>query len=76
MYLMNLSMDSFQEKLAKVNIAVLPVGMIEAHGRHCPLGTDMLIPRHPELAQPGFRNLRVLCGFGAETLGSGQAYDF
>jgi creatinine amidohydrolase len=45
MYLMNLSMDSFREKLTKVNIAVLPVGMIEAHGRHCPLGTDMLIPR-------------------------------
>lgn len=45
MYLMNLSMDTFQDKLASVRTAILPVGMVEAHGRHCPLGTDMLIPR-------------------------------
>jgi creatinine amidohydrolase len=38
-------MDTFQEKLASVRTAILPVGMVEAHGRHCPLGTDMLIPR-------------------------------
>lgn len=46
MYLINMSMDSFKEKLNSVKTAVLPVGMVEAHGRHCPLGTDMLIPRH------------------------------
>lgn len=45
MYLMNLSMENFKEALARVKVAILPVGMVEAHGRHCPLGTDMLIPR-------------------------------
>jgi hypothetical protein len=60
MYLMNLSMDSFQEKLVKVKAGVLPVGMIEAHGRHRPLGTDMLIPFPGTLNFPS----QVLAGDG------------
>ncbi|MHB9146788.1 MAG: creatininase family protein [Symbiobacteriia bacterium] len=27
-------------------VAILPVGTMEAHGMHCPLGTDTLIPEH------------------------------
>lgn len=27
-------------------VAILPIGTMEAHGYHCPLGTDTLIPEH------------------------------
>jgi creatinine amidohydrolase len=47
MYMMNIHMNQFQ-KLTKedgVNTVLIPIGMLEAHGEHCALGTDTLIPR-------------------------------
>ena len=32
------------EKITNCPIAYLPIGTLEWHGRHMPLGTDMLIP--------------------------------
>lgn len=46
MYLLTLNMDQFAEAVQSVDTAVLPIGMTEAHGHHCPLGTDVIIPRH------------------------------
>jgi creatinine amidohydrolase len=45
MYMMDLNMTTFQEVQNRVNTVLLPIGMIEAHGPHCSLGTDILIPR-------------------------------
>ncbi|HDM92497.1 MAG TPA: creatininase family protein, partial [Candidatus Korarchaeota archaeon] len=30
--------------LDEVDLAILPVGVVEAHGPHLPLGTDFIIP--------------------------------
>jgi creatinine amidohydrolase len=38
-------MSDFTEQVKRLDTAILPVGMTEAHGHHCPLGTDTLIPR-------------------------------
>ena len=46
MYLLTMNMDQFAEVVQSVDTAILPIGMTEAHGHHCPLGTDVLIPRH------------------------------
>ena len=32
--------------LGKIDTAILPVGSVEAHGQHCPLGTDNFAPWH------------------------------
>lgn len=45
MYMMDLNMTSFQEAKKTINTVLIPIGMIEAHGPHCSLGTDVLIPR-------------------------------
>lgn len=47
MYMMNLTMHEFirQMEEKRVNTVLIPIGMLEAHGEHCALGTDMLIPR-------------------------------
>jgi creatinine amidohydrolase len=45
MYMMDLNMTTFQKLQSDINTALLPIGMIEAHGPHCSLGTDILIPR-------------------------------
>lgn len=40
-----LSTLTFEQKvLGKIDTVILPIGTIEAHGPHCPLGTDALIP--------------------------------
>jgi creatinine amidohydrolase len=44
MYLMDLNMRSFQGLQQKIDTVLIPIGMIEAHGPHCSLGTDILIP--------------------------------
>ncbi|AEJ41584.1 creatininase subfamily protein [Sulfobacillus acidophilus TPY] len=47
MYWENLTTKSFQEQvLGQINTALLPVGSVEAHGQHCPLGTDNLAPTY------------------------------
>lgn len=45
MYMMDLNMRSFQQVRLNVDTVLIPIGMIEAHGPHCSLGTDVLIPR-------------------------------
>jgi creatinine amidohydrolase len=45
MYMVNLNMTSFQAFRNTANTVLIPIGMIEAHGPHCALGTDILIPR-------------------------------
>ncbi|MFZ3589978.1 creatininase family protein [Bacillus sp. DJP31] len=45
MYMMDLNMRKFQEQKKHINTVLLPIGMVEAHGPHCSLGTDVLIPR-------------------------------
>lgn len=39
-----LTMDGFHEATKKADTLLLPIGSIEAHGHHLPLGTDALIP--------------------------------
>ncbi len=46
MYMQQMNMEQFTAALERTATAVLPIGMTEAHGHHCPLGTDTLIPRH------------------------------
>jgi creatinine amidohydrolase len=47
MYLMNINMREFRKKVQEegINTVLIPIGMLEAHGEHCALGTDTLIPR-------------------------------
>lgn len=45
MYMLYMNMDRFSETVKTVDTAVIPIGMTEAHGHHCPLGTDVIIPR-------------------------------
>lgn len=44
MYMKYMNMDEFEEKSKSIDTVIIPIGMIEAHGHHCPLGTDILIP--------------------------------
>ena len=45
MYMMNLTSTEFQEMKEKITTLLLPIGMMESHGPHCSLGTDVWIPR-------------------------------
>lgn len=45
MYMLYMNSDQFAEALECIDTVVLPIGMTEAHGHHCPLGTDVIIPR-------------------------------
>lgn len=45
MDMMTMNLSDFEEMQKTVNTVLLPIGMIEAHGPHCALGTDVLIPR-------------------------------
>jgi creatinine amidohydrolase len=45
MYMMDLTAAKFQENKSSLDTILLPIGMIEMHGLHCSLGTDVWIPR-------------------------------
>lgn len=45
MYIVNYTSDDFKTNLKKSDIVLIPVGMVEAHGHHMPLGTDIFSPR-------------------------------
>lgn len=45
MYWQDLTTKTFRDEvLGKVDTAILPTGSVEAHGQHCPLGTDNFAP--------------------------------
>ncbi|MDA8206340.1 MAG: creatininase family protein [Thermaerobacter sp.] len=42
-----LTTKDFRERvLGRIDTAILPMGSVEAHGQHCPLGTDNFAPWH------------------------------
>lgn len=45
MYLTDYTSDDFKENLSKSDVIIVPVGSVEAHGHHLPLGTDIFSPR-------------------------------
>lgn len=45
MYLADYTSDDFKANLNKANMAIVPIGSVEAHGHHLPLGTDVFSPR-------------------------------
>jgi creatinine amidohydrolase len=45
MYMVDYTSDDFKANVSKVDTAIIPVGSVEAHGHHCPLGTDVFSPR-------------------------------
>ncbi len=40
----NLTWNEFDEIKERANIVILPIGSVEAHGKHLPLGTDVFAP--------------------------------
>ena len=44
MYLANMNYLEVEEYLKKSDTIVIPVGSLENHGKHMPLGTDTMIP--------------------------------
>lgn len=44
MHMENLTWDEFDGIRKKVDTLILPIGSVEAHGRHLPLGTDVFAP--------------------------------
>lgn len=72
MYVVNHTSDDFKSNLKKSDIVIIPVGSVEAHGHHLPLGTDIFSPR-------------VICSMLEEKIGDkvwiapeipfGQSYD-
>jgi len=45
MFIVNYTSDDFKKNLDKTDIVIIPVGSVEAHGHHLPLGTDIFSPR-------------------------------
>ncbi len=44
MYLEKMNMNEFNEVKKRIKGVIIPIGSTEAHGPHCPYGTDYLIP--------------------------------
>jgi len=44
MYAINISSKRYAELSGTIDTVIIPTGSFEAHGMHCPLGTDILIP--------------------------------
>lgn len=44
MYMINYTSDDFKNNISKADIVIIPVGSVEAHGHHLPLGTDIFSP--------------------------------
>ncbi|MCX8012861.1 MAG: creatininase family protein [Rectinema sp.] len=44
MYAERLTFPHFRSAMEHIDTIIIPVGSLEAHGKHCPLGTDILIP--------------------------------
>lgn len=46
MYIAKLSKETFAQAIKEIKTVVIPIGSIEAHGSHCPLSTDIIVPEH------------------------------
>lgn len=47
MYWERITTKQFRDQVVgKIDTAILPIGSVEAHGQHCPLGTDNIAPYH------------------------------
>ncbi|WP_461864629.1 creatininase family protein [Thermococcus sp.] len=44
MHMENLTWDEFERIRKEISTVILPIGSVEAHGRHLPLGTDVFAP--------------------------------
>ena len=55
-----LTKNRFSKALQKTNVAVLVTGALEAHGEHCPLGTDSILPEYLAKAVANKTNALVL----------------
>lgn len=45
MKIINVTSENFSKNIEKSNVVIVPIGSIEAHGKHLPLGTDVFSPR-------------------------------
>jgi len=45
MHMIDYTSDDFKSNLSKAEVAIVPIGSVEAHGHHLPLGTDIFSPR-------------------------------
>jgi Uncharacterized protein, putative amidase len=45
MYMANFTSDNFKGNANKSDLVIIPIGSLEAHGHHLPLGTDIFSPR-------------------------------
>lgn len=45
MYIIEYTSDDFKRNSEKINTIIIPIGSVEAHGHHLPLGTDIFSPR-------------------------------
>ena len=60
MYLSALTMNKFKKYSQQMEAVILPIGTTEAHGPHCPLGTDFLIPERIAALIDSKMNSRIL----------------
>jgi len=44
MYAINPTSKRYAELAGEIDTVIIPTGSYEAHGMHCPLRTDILIP--------------------------------
>lgn len=45
MYIIDYTSDDFRKYIEEVDTVIIPIGSVEAHGHHLPLGTDIFSPR-------------------------------
>jgi len=45
MYIIEYTSDDFEKNREKIDTIIIPIGSVEAHGHHLPLGTDIFSPR-------------------------------
>lgn len=45
MYIIEYTSDDFEKNMEKIDTIIIPIGSVEAHGHHLPLGTDIFSPR-------------------------------
>ena len=69
-----LTWTEFAEALDEVDLAILPVGVVEAHGPHLPLGTDFIIPERLALDLASRLNALVFPAISYGVVGSLSSY--